>query len=227
MFNDKNIHSAPIRTSLEPTFLGKVLTFFALAVLLSAAGTYVSATYLFSYFAATPALMYIVFAAELILVFTSRMWSTKHPLNRVMFASFAFISGVTLGPLMAMLTASAAGMALVTKALLITGLMFSAAALFGWTTRMDLSGMRGFLMFGLIGMIVMSVVGIFIPWSNTTEIYFSGAGVLLFSGFIVYDISKLRSYPEDHYIDAALALYLDIFNLFIYLLRFLGALDRK
>lgn len=227
MFEDRNIHSAPVRTSLEPTFLGKVLSFFALAVLISAAGTYFSANYLFQYFAATPALMYIVFAVELILVFTSRMWSTRHPLNRIMFVAFAFVSGVTLGPLMAVLTASAAGMALLTKALLITGLMFSAAALFGWATKMDLSGMRGFLMFALIGMIVMSIVGIFIPWSNTTEIFFSGAGVLLFSGFIIYDINKLHTYPEDRYIDAALSLYLDIFNLFIYILRLLGALDRK
>lgn len=227
MFEDRNLHSAPIRTSLAPTFLGKVLSFFALAVLVSAAGTYVSANYLFQYFAVTPALMYVIFAVELILVFTSRMWSTKHPLNRVMFVAFAFISGVTLGPLVAVLTASAAGMALLTKALLITGLMFGAAALFGWTTKMDLSGMRGFLMFALIGMIVMSIVGIFIPWNNTTEIFFSGAGILLFSGFIVYDINKLHTYPEDHYIDAALSLYLDIFNLFIYILRLLGALDRK
>jgi FtsH-binding integral membrane protein len=48
---------------------------------------------------------------------------------------------------------------------------------------------------------------------------FSGFGVLVFSGFAMYDFQRIKSFPEDRYIDAALHLYLDIFNLFIFVLR--------
>ena len=96
---------------------------------------------------------------------------------------------------------------------------FTATAVFGWTTKIDLTGMRGFLIIGLLGMIITGIVGIFIPWSNTTEMVYSGIGVLLFIGYTAYDFQKIKHYPEDRYIDAALSLYLDIFNLFMFILR--------
>ena len=80
---------------------------------------------------------------------------------------------------------------------------------------------------GIIGMIIIGVIGIFVPWGNTFEIVFSGAGVLIFSGFIMYDFQKIKEYPQDRYIEAALSLYLDIFNLFIYVLRLIMALSSR
>ena len=80
---------------------------------------------------------------------------------------------------------------------------------------------------GLIGMLVVALIGIFIPWGNTGEMIFSGAGVLLFSLFAMFDIQRLRYSPEDEYINAAINLYLDLFNLFIYILRFTGAVSRE
>ncbi|MBI2634224.1 Bax inhibitor-1/YccA family protein [Candidatus Peregrinibacteria bacterium] len=140
-----------------------------------------------------------------------------------MFALFTFITGITVAPLLAILAATPEGVTILTKALAITGLTFTATAIFGWTTKIDLSGMRGFLMIGLIGMILVGVVGIFLPWGNTMEMVYSGIGVLLFAGYTVYDFQKLKHYPEDRYIDAALNLYLDIFNLFLFILRLIMA----
>jgi len=214
------------RTSLEPTFIGKVMSFFALALAVSVGGLYVSMQYFLPYFADMPYLMWIAFAVELGIIFTARMWSQKSPLNKLLFAAFAFITGATLAPLVAIVVATPGGLPMLIKALLATVCMFTAAALIGWTTRFNLQGMRGFLLLSLIGMIVISVIGIFFPWGNTFEVVFSGAGILLFSGFTMYDFQKLKSYPEDRYIDAALALYLDIFNLFIYILRFILAMSR-
>ena len=171
--------------------------------------------------------MWIFFIVELVLIFTSRSWSTKVPLNRFLFVLFTFITGVTIAPLLGIVAQSPGGVDILTKALLATGLMFTATAAFGWTTKMDLSGMRGFLMIALIGMIVVGVIGIFIPWSNTMEMVYSGVGVLIFSGFIVYDFQKIKQYPEDRYIDAALNIYLDIFNLFLYILRLIMASRRN
>ncbi|MEK7085814.1 MAG: Bax inhibitor-1/YccA family protein, partial [Patescibacteria group bacterium] len=193
----------------------------------STAGVFITNYYFIEYFFKMPALMWIFFIVELVLIFTSRSWSTKVPLNRFLFVLFTFITGVTIAPLLGIVAQSPGGVDILTKALLATGLMFTATAAFGWTTKMDLSGMRGFLMIALIGMIVVGVIGIFIPWSNTMEMVYSGVGVLIFSGFIVYDFQKIKQYPEDRYIDAALNIYLDIFNLFLYILRLIMASRRN
>lgn len=217
--NSNDSYSPTSRVGFEPTFFGRVMSFFALAVLSSAAGVYVTNYYFKEYFLQNPALMWIFFIVELALIFTSRMWSTRAPLNRFLFAAFTFITGVTAAPLVGIVAASPEGVAILSKALLATGLVFTATAIFGWTTRMDLSGMRGFLFIGLLGMIITGIIGIFIPWSSTTEMVYSGIGVLLFIGYTAYDFQKIKHYPEDRYIDAALNLYLDIFNLFMFILR--------
>jgi hypothetical protein len=79
---------------------------------------------------------------------------------------------------------------------------------------------------GLLGMIIVGVIGIFIPWGSTTEMIYSGIGVLLFTGYVMYDFQKLKAYPENMYIEAALQLYLDIFNLFIFILRLISSSRR-
>jgi hypothetical protein len=189
MFENNN-HISSVKTGIEPTFFGKVMTFFALAILSSAAGMYITTTYWMDYFYQQPALIYVVMIVELAIVLTARMWSTKIPLNRFLFVFFTFITGVTAAPLIGVLANTPEGVGILTKALLATGIMFTATAAFGWTTKIDLSGMRGFLMIGLIGMIVVGLIGIFIPWSNTTEMIYSGIGVLLFTGFISYDFRR-------------------------------------
>ncbi|MFA7685866.1 MAG: Bax inhibitor-1 family protein [Candidatus Gracilibacteria bacterium] len=215
------------RTQMGPTFFGKVMTFFALAVLSSAAAVYITMHYFMQYFMQTPQLIYVFFVVELLMILTSRWWSQKSPLNRILFVAFTFITGITVAPLIAVLAASASGSTILMQALLATGLMFAATAVIGWTTSYNLSGLRGFLMMGLIGMIIVGVIGIFIPWGNNMEMIYSGMGVLLFAGFTMYDIQKIKQYPENMYIEAALNLYLDIFNLFLYILRLIMSLNRR
>lgn len=219
---DPNYNPA-IRAGFQPTFFGKVMLFFGLAVFASAAGVFVVNQYFLNYFVQNPALMWIFFIIELAIIFTAKKWSTKIPLNRFIFAAFAFITGITAAPLLGVVASSPGGVAILSQALLATGFMFTATALIGWTTKMDLSGMRGFLLAGLIGLIVVGLIGAFTTWSSTTEMIYSGIGVLIFSGFIAYDFQKLKHYPEDRYIDAALNLYLDIFNLFMFIVRFILA----
>ncbi|MFA6305507.1 MAG: Bax inhibitor-1 family protein [Candidatus Gracilibacteria bacterium] len=214
-------------TKISPTFFGKVMLFFTIAIISSIAGIFVAIQFLLGYFVSMPGIMLAFFAAELILVFTAKMWSTKIPLNRFIFALFTFISGITATPLIAIVASSPAGLVILAKALIITVFVFIAVAIIGYTTKMDLSGMKIFLMMGLIGMILTGLIGIFLPWGNTFEMIYSGIGVLLFAGFTAYDFQKIKMYPQDRYIDAALQLYLDIFNLFLSILRLLLALNRR
>lgn len=212
-----------IQQGVQPTYFSRVIFYFGMAILSSALGTYIGFAYLIPYFIEIPMLMWILFAAELVLIFTARIWSTKRPINYVFFALFSFITGVTLVPLLASIIISYGGPGLIIKAFLATVFMFSAAALFGWVTKIDLSGLRGFLWISLIGMIVVSVIGIFVPWGSTFEMLFSGFGVILFSAYTVYDFQQIKRMPFINPMDAALRLYLDIFNLFLFILRLLGA----
>jgi uncharacterized protein len=212
---------------VQTTFFGKVMFFFALAILISAVGTFVGFAYALPILAQSPGSIWIIFIAELVLIFTSRSWSTKRPLGYYLFALFAFLTGITLAPLLATVIVAYGGPGLVIKALLATGFMFTATAIAGFTTKRELSGLSGFLFMGLIGMIITSVIGIFVPWSNNFEMIFSGIGVIIFSIYTMYDFQRLKHYPEDRYIDAAIHLYLDIFNLFIFILRLVLSLSRR
>jgi len=220
---DKNDGLGAVRTS---SFMSKVFFFFGMAVLISAAGTFTGFQYLGPLFIENPSLMWVFFALELILVFTARWWSVSRPINYVLFAAFTFITGITIVPILASIIVEFGGPDIIIKAFLATALTFTAVAIAGALTHRNLSGLGGFLMIGLIGMIVVSLIGIFVPWSNTFEMIFSGIGVLLFTGFVMFDINRLKAYPQDRYVDAALQLYLDIFNLFLYILRLIAGMSR-
>lgn len=220
-------HTSAVRSSFAPSFMSKVLTCFGLAVAVSVLGAYLGLNYFASYFALSPVLTYGLIIVELILILTSGLWSKKEPINYVLFAAFAFITGLTLVPILAYLTLSAGGVDLLIKALTATALMFGACAIFGATTHYNLQGLRGFLVMSLLGMIIISLVGLFLPWGNTFEMIFAGFGVVVFSGFVMYDMQNIKHYPEDMYIQAAMQLYLDIFNLFLYILRLISAFSRN
>lgn len=208
------------RTEVTATFFGKVMFAFALALLVSTLGVWVGFTYLVETFITTPWLIWVAFGLELVLIFTSRKWSTIKPLNYWLFSGFAFLTGITITPLLLVAT-EMAGTGIVLKALIATVAMFSAAGAIGYTTKRSLEGMRGFLIIGLIGLLITGILGIFIPWGSQFEMIYSGIGVLIFTGFAMYDFQKIKKFPEDRYIDAAIHLYLDIFNLFIFILRLL------
>ncbi|MDP4008556.1 MAG: Bax inhibitor-1 family protein [Candidatus Peregrinibacteria bacterium] len=213
--------------SADATFINKVYFFFGLAILISAGGVYFGTDYVMGMIIGAPWMLFVVFGLELALIFTSRMWSTRRPLNYILFALFALMSGITVVPLIASFALEFGGYEVIIKALVATTFMFTASAIIGRTTGRNLQGLSGILMMGIIGMIIIGVLNIFFPWGNGFEMIYSGFGVLLFSAFVMYDIQKLKHYPEDRYIDAALALYLDIFNLFISILRLMGALRRN
>lgn len=213
------------RYTQDYSYASKVFFYFGLAILASAAGTYTGLTYFAQFFLANPVLMWVLFAVELGLVFTARWWSDRRPLNYVLFLAFAFITGVTIVPLLALFLVEF-GPEIIVKALLATTFMFAGTAIFGWVTKKNLSGLGGFLWIGLIGMIVVSLIGIFVPWSNTFEMIFAGFGVILFSAYTMYDIQRIKTFPGMSPMEAALHLYLDIFNLFIFILRLMGAASR-
>lgn len=141
-------------------------------------------------------------------------------------AVFAFtgVMGAALGPMLNHYLALPNGPALVMQALGGTAVVFFALSGYALTTRKDFSYMGGFLIVGLLVAVVASIANIFlgIPALSLT---ISAAVVLIMSGLILFDTSRIINGGETNYIRATVALYLDIYNLFIHLLHLLTALS--
>ena len=133
------------------------------------------------------------------------------------------LMGVMLGPILQVALHLKNGGQLVTLAAGGTGIIFMTLAGIATTTKKDFSFLGNFLMVGIILLIVASLANMFfqIP---ALALALSGAAVLLFSGFILYDVSRIVNGGETNYVMATLAIYLDIYNLFVNLLQLLMAL---
>jgi modulator of FtsH protease len=140
-------------------------------------------------------------------------------------AIFAFtgVMGASLGPMLNYYLAMPGGPALVMQALGGTALVFFGLSAYALTTRKDFSYMGGFLMVGLLVAVVAMIANIFlaIPALSLT---ISAAVVMIMSGLILFDTSRIINGGETNYIRATVSLYLNIYNLFIHLLHLLTAL---
>jgi FtsH-binding integral membrane protein len=137
---------------------------------------------------------------------------------------FTFVAGVFLGPILQHALHLRNGGQLVGMAAGGTGLIFFSLATIATVTKKDFSFMGKFLFIGLILLIVASLANIFfaIPALSLT---ISAIAILIFSAYILYDISQIIHGGETNYVMATLTLYLDIYNIFVNLLSLLMALS--
>ena len=144
--------------------------------------------------------------------------------SKGLIAIFAFtgVMGASIGPMLNYYLAMPGGPALVMQALGGTAVVFFGLSAYALTTRKDFSYMGGFLMVGLLVAVVAMIANIFlaIPALSLT---ISAAVVMIMSGLILFDTSRIINGGETNYIRATVALYLDIYNLFIHLLHLLTA----
>jgi uncharacterized protein len=175
----------------------------------------------------TPAIFLGVVVAQLALVLVISFAINRIPagLALALFFLYAALVGVTFAFVFELYTAQS-----IFTTFLITAGMFGALAFIGYTTKRDLSSLGTILFAALIGLILASVVNLFVAnsvlyWITTY------AGVIIFAGLTAYDMQKLRRYAEGGEggeagekaaVLGALALYLDFINLFLFLLRIFG-----
>ncbi len=145
-----------------------------------------------------------------------------------LFGVYAALLGVTLAPIFVTYTGTS-----ITRVFFISAASFGALSLWGYTTQRDLSGMGSFLIMGLFGIIIASLVNIFLK-SSGLDWAISVIGVGVFAGLTAYDTQRIKemydSMDDDGTIGrkaimGALSLYLDFINLFLMLLRLVG--DRR
>lgn len=134
------------------------------------------------------------------------------------------LMGFGLGPLLNAYLSLSNGPQLVGTAMAGTGIIFLGLSGYALTTKRDFSFMGGFLAMGMVVIFVAILASIFIQMP-ALHLAISAAVIMLMSGFILYDTSRMVNGGETNYIMATIGLYLNIYNIFIHLLSLLGALS--
>lgn len=227
-------HSTPqtvTSTALTNAFLRSVYKWMGLGLAVTAVVSYIvihSGTILYQLIQ-SPGLILGCVIAQLALVFylSARISKLSAGTATSLFLLYSALNGVTLSLILVAYTASS-----VTQAFLTATGMFIAMSIYGSVTKRDLSSLGGYLIMGLFGVIIASIVNIFMR-SSGLEFGISLVGVVLFLGLTAYDTQFLKemgnSVPQDDELAVrratilgALKLYLDFINLFLFLLRLMG-----
>ncbi len=139
---------------------------------------------------------------------------------------FAVLEGLSLGPLLATYAAMRGGPLVIVEAAGTTAVIFGALSAYALTSKRDFSFLGGFLFVGLILVVLAGLANAFlhIPGLQLTV---AAVSVLLFSGYILYDTSRLIRQPGMSAVLMVVSLYLDILNLFLALLQLFSALNQK
>ena len=175
-------------------------------------------------------LMWVLVLAPLALVFfiSFRIDRLQFGTAWTLFMVYAGLLGISLATIFLVYTGNS-----ITRVFFITAASFGALSLYGYTTKRDLSAIGSFLIMGLIGIIIASLVNLFLQ-STAMQFIISVVGVLVFAGLTAWDTQKIKEMYDVNddgtvagrkAVMGALTLYLDFINLFLFLLRFLG--DRR
>ena len=173
-------------------------------------------------------LFWVVALAPLGFVFflSSRMDKIQASTAQTLFWVFSALMGMSLASIFIVYTGTS-----IARVFFITAGTFAGMSLYGYTTKRDLTGLGSFMFMGLIGIIIASVVNMFLQ-SSAMQFMISVIGVLVFVGLTAYDTQKIKSIysaADGHEVSTkkaimgALRLYLDFINLFIMLLHLFGA----
>lgn len=166
----------------------------------------------------------LVLQVGVVLVLSGRIHKLSTPVASLLFYLYSVLTGVVFSVILLVYTASS-----IAYTFFITAGVFAAMSIYGYFTSNDLSRMGSILFMALIGLIVCSLVNVFVN-SSTMGWIISFAGVLIFIGLTAWDTQKIKQMTQ--YADESMAgkiatlgalnLYLDFVNLFLYLLRFFG-----
>ncbi len=176
----------------------------------------------FSFMAQSPILGMVIMLAVMFGLFWGISKNRDSGVGVALLLALTFFMGIMLGPILQVALHLKNGAQLVGLAAGGTGVIFLALASYATVSKKDFSFMGNFLFVGLILLIIASLANMFFQ-VPAASLAISSVAVLLFSGFILFDVSRIVQGGETNYIMATLALYLDIYNLFVNLLQLLMA----
>lgn len=214
-----------------PALMRKVYVWMTLALVLTgitAFGVASSPSLMMTIFQ-TPAIMWGLIIAELIIVIAISAAINRLSLTTatLLFVLYSVLNGATFSLIFAVYTMSS-----IANVFFITAGTFGVMAAYGYFTKRDLSSWGKLLLMALIGLIIATLVNVFLVKSSGFDLILSYAGVLIFVGLTAYDTQKIKQMlamqtdmgegAQKVALLGALSLYLDFINLFLYLLRIFG-----
>jgi FtsH-binding integral membrane protein len=234
----QSVGSAPVpsmaqaKSQASTVFLAKVFNWMAIGLALTGLTSFltVNSQSMLQMIFGNKMVFYGLMFAELgmVIYLSARIQKISAQTATGLFLAYSILNGVTLSAILLMYT-----MTSVAATFFVTAGMFGSMAVYGFVTKKDLSGMGSFMFMGLIGMVIASVVNIFLG-SSMMSWMISGIGVIVFTGLTAYDVQKITKMGamgimnqgeaaiRKTAIMGALSLYLDFINLFLSLLQFMG-----
>ena len=220
-------HAAGIDAGLRAYML-KVYNYMCIGLALTGAVAFATSS--------SPAMMQVIHGTPLkwvamlapigmVFFLAARVHAMKASTAQAVFWVYAGLMGLSLSYIFMVYTGAS-----VTCVFFITAGAFAGLSLYGYTTKKDLSGMGSFLIMGVIGLLIASVVNIFLE-STAMQFAISVLGVLIFAGLTAYDTQRIKSIyyegdgtdvAEKKAIMGALTLYLDFINMFLFMLQLFG-----
>lgn len=227
----RTLGATKTRTEVLSAFMAGVYRWMMLGLLLTAGTAWFTAT--------NPAMLQIVFGTPfvffgliiaelgLVLAISAAIHRLSAATASGLFLLYSALNGVTLSSVLLAYTGAS-----VVQAFVVTAGMFGAMSVYGLVTKKDLTSWGSFLFMGLIGIVIASLVNMFLQ-SSAMSFVLSGLGVIVFTGLTAYDTQKLKEMGDSAPMNDALAirrgtilgaltLYLDFINLFLMLLRLFG-----
>jgi modulator of FtsH protease len=176
----------------------------------------------FAFMAQHPVIAMVGMLAVMFGMFYGIQKNRNNSLGVILLLGVTFLFGLMLGPILQAALHFRNGSQLIGMAAGGTGVIFFTLAGIATVTKKDFSFMGKFLFVGLVMLVIASVANIFFQ-VPAASLAISAIAILIFSGYILYDVSRIVNGGETNYVMASLALYLDIYNIFVNLLNLLMA----
>ncbi|MCI5222910.1 MAG: Bax inhibitor-1/YccA family protein [Candidatus Electrothrix sp. AR4] len=221
---------AKARQEASTIFLAKVFNWMAAGLALTGVVAWFTASSGLSIsIVQSPVFMILIFAElGMVIYLSARVEKIKAATATALFIGYAALNGLTMSVIFLRYTGTS-----IAGTFMITAGMFGAMAIYGMVTKKDLSAWGSFLFMGLVGIILVSIVNMFVQ-SSVLHLAISAIGVLVFVGLTAYDVQRIKTIGEQGIMEqggeavqkgailGALALYLDFIYLFWMLLTFFG-----
>lgn len=171
---------------------------------------------------------FITFFAMFIPLIMAQRAAREFPKNLILTFLFTFIEGIYIAPFLAIAEQNSPGV--VGQAAVLTLAAFGVLSLYAVMSKRDFSAWGSFFVVGLVVLIIASLINMFVA-SAAAALWIAAVGVLIFAGLLVFDtwrIVRSGQYGQDDYVLAAVAIYLDLLNMFLFILSLLGgSRDRR
>jgi hypothetical protein len=226
MYSEQSTNDA---ITMQKSFINKVYGWMSIGLLITGITAYLVAgnATILRMVSGNPILYFGLFILEIFLVgyLVARIKKMSLQTATNVFIGYSLINGLTLSFIFIAYTKAS-----IASAFFTTAGMFAVMSIYGYTTKKDLTNFGGFLFMGLIGIVIASIVNMFVK-NSVFDLMISILGVLIFTGLTAYDTQKIKNMvfennnsEEDKKtaILGALILYLDFINLFLFLLRLMG-----